>query len=52
MHRIYASDDKWQITAVFADTLSGNLLLVQLIYGGTTSKCQPKVKLPDGWGGI
>ena len=42
-------DDKRQITAVFADTLSGNFLPVQLIYGGTTSKCLPKVKFPDGW---
>ena len=38
---IAAIDDKRQITAVFACTMSGNFLPVQLIYKGTTTKCLP-----------
>ena len=43
-------DDKRQITAVFACSLSGQFLPLQLIYQGTTPKCLPKgVSFPDGW---
>ena len=40
--QIAAVDDKCQITAVFACSLSGNFLPIQLIYEGTTltKKCQ------------
>ena len=36
---IAAVDDKRQITAIFACTLSGKFLPIQLIYQGTTPKC-------------
>ena len=41
---IAAIDDKRQITALFACTISGNFLPMQLIYKGTTTKCLPKLK--------
>ena len=43
------SDDKWQITAVFAATMTDEYLPVQLIYKGTTSRCHPKVVFPEAW---
>ena len=43
------SDDKRQITAVFAATMTGKYLPVQLIYKGTTSRCHPKVLFPKAW---
>ena len=42
-------DDKHQITATFAASLSGNFLPVQMVYEGKTIKCHPSVKFPDGW---
>ena len=42
-------DDKRQITATFAASLSGNFLPVQMVYEGKTSKCHPPVKFPQGW---
>lgn len=47
---IAAVDDKCQITAIFACTLSGRFLPMQLIYQGTTAKCHPKgVQFPADW---
>ncbi len=43
------SDDKRQITAVLAATLTGEYLPPQLIYKGKTMRCHPKVAVPDGW---
>ena len=42
-------DDKRQITATFAASLSGNFLPVQMVYEGKTTKCHPSVKFPEGW---
>ena len=42
-------DDKRQITATFAASLSGNFLPVQLVYEGKTAKCHPTVEFPEGW---
>lgn len=42
-----AADNKSQITAVFAGTLTGNFLPSQLIYKGTTKHCLPTVKFPS-----
>ena len=42
-------DDKRQLTAVFAATISGKLLPMQLIYQGKTNQCHPKVKFPNKW---
>ena len=36
-------DDKHQITATFCVNTVGDFLPVQLIYGGVTDKCHPKV---------
>ena len=45
-----ASDDKWQLTAVFAGTLAGDFLPPQLVYKGKTTRCLPVgVKFPSGW---
>ena len=47
---ISALDDKRQITAVFACSMSGKFLPIQLIYKGTTKKCFPKnVSFPNDW---
>ena len=47
---IAGKDDKRQITAVFASTMSGKFLPMQLIYKGTTHKCLPKhVDFPSNW---
>ena len=44
-----AIDDKRQISAVLACTLSGALLPPQLLYAGKTTRCHPRVKFPSGW---
>ena len=46
---IVGVDDKRQITAVFAGTLTGDFLPPQLIYKGKTPKCLPPVDLPSDW---
>ena len=40
--KIAAIDDKRMITAVFANSLSGKFLPIQLVYKGTTQNCLPK----------
>ena len=42
-------DDKRQIMAVFAGSLTGDFLPPQLIYKGTTHRCLPTVQFPSGW---
>ena len=37
-------DDKRQITATFAASLSGHFLPVQLVYEGKMTKCHPTVE--------
>ena len=46
---IVACDDKRQITSVFAGFLSGEMLLPQLIYKGTTERCLPCIEFPKEW---
>ena len=46
---IAAVDDKRQLTAVFAGTLTGDFLPPQLIYKGTTHRCLPSVRFPQDW---
>ena len=41
--------DKRQITAVFAGTMSGDFLPVQMVYQGKTSRCLPTVDFPSDW---
>ena len=43
------SDDKRQITAVLAVTMSGEYLPPQLIYQGKTKSCHPASEVPEGW---
>ena len=46
---IHNSDDKRQITAVIAATMTGEYLPIQLIYKGKTDWCHPKTTFPDDW---
>ena len=46
---IIGKDDKCQITGVYGCSLSGDFLLVQLIYQGKTKKCLPSVTFPSDW---
>ena len=41
------ADDKRQITATFAFSLTGNFLLIQLIYKEKTKRFLPKFKFPS-----
>ena len=44
-----AKDDKRQMTAVFAVSLSGDFLPPQLIYEGKTTRCLPCFQFPSTW---
>lgn len=46
---IAGTEDKRQITAVFANTMAGNFLCPQIIYSGKTQRCLPTVQFPKGW---
>ena len=46
---IVGSDDKREITAVLAVTITGRCLPPQLLYKGTTSKCHPIIEFPERW---
>ena len=39
---IKGTDDKWQITATFAISMSREFLPIQVIYEGKTKSCLPK----------
>ena len=41
--------DKRQITAVICGSMMGEILPPQLIYGGKTGRCHPKISFPDDW---
>ena len=43
------SDDKRQVKAVIAATLTGELLPPQIIYKGKTGRCHPKCIIPKDW---
>ena len=43
------TDDKRQVTAPLAATASGKFLPAQVIYGGKTPTCIPKVDFPSSW---
>ena len=47
--KVLGSDDKRQITALLASTLSGKLLPLELIYQGLTDACHPKVNFLKSW---
>lgn len=47
---IAGKDDKRQITAVFAGSMAGDFLPIQLVYKGKTPRCLPNVEsVPEGW---
>lgn len=46
---IAACDDKREITAVLAATVTGKYLRPQVLYKGTTKRCHPTVEFPSGW---
>ena len=46
---LIGQDDKRQITATFAGTLTGQFLPIQLVYEGKTTKCHPSIEFPKGW---
>ena len=47
--KCFNRDDKCQVTAVFAATLTGDFLALQIIYKGKTEHSLPKVSVPSGW---
>ena len=46
---IARKDDKRQITAILACTMSGDVLPPQLVYQGKTPRCLPQVEFPKQW---
>ena len=47
---IAGKDDKRQITVVFAGSVAGDFLPIQLVYKGKTPRCLPNVEsVPEGW---
>ena len=40
---------KRQLTALFACSISGDFLSIQMVYQGKTMKCLPKFQFPDNW---
>ena len=46
---VVAKDDKRQLTAVFAGSMSGDCLPAQLIYEGKTDRCFPHYQFPSTW---
>ena len=46
---VVGNDDKREITALLAATVSGKLLAPQLIYQGKTTGYHPKVTFPEKW---
>ena len=41
--------DKWQITAIFCGSLTGDFLPLQVIYSAKTSRCHPRFQFPQDW---
>ena len=46
---VAGKDDKRQLTAVFACSMSEDFLPFQLVYQGKTTKCFPKHNFPPDW---
>ena len=46
---IAGQNDKCQVTATLAGTLSGELLPLQILYQGKTERCHPSQTFPDGF---
>ena len=46
---IQGHQDKRQITAVVCGNLLGELLPLELVYGGKTTRCHPAYQFPGNW---
>ena len=46
---ITGKDDKWQIAAILACTMNGDVLSSQLVYQEKTPRCLPQVEFPNQW---
>ena len=46
---VVGKDDKRQLTALFACSMSGDFLPIQLVYQGKTARCLPKYQFPSDW---
>ena len=46
---LIGKDDKRQLTAVLAGSMSGKFLPPQLIYQGKTTRCLPYYEFPSDW---
>ena len=46
---LIGKDDKRQLTAVLAGSMSGKFLPPQLIYQGKTTRCLPHYEFPSDW---
>jgi hypothetical protein len=46
---MFGRHDRRQMTMVLGTAAAGDVLPPQLIYRGTTTRCHPKTKFPDGW---
>jgi len=46
---LLGKDDKRQLTALFAGSMSGDFLLIQLVYQGKATKCLPRFEFPADW---
>ena len=49
MISIAHSDNKRQVTAVVATSMSGECIPIQLLYQGKTVRCHPKGSFPENW---
>ena len=46
---VAGKDDKRQLTTLFACSMSGDFLPIQLVYQGKTARCLPKYQFPSDW---
>jgi hypothetical protein len=46
---VFGADDKQQVTALFACSMAGDFLPLQIIYQGKSTKCVPKATFPSSW---
>ena len=46
---VAGKDDKRQITAVFAGSMTGDFLPPQLVFKGKTERCLPQYQFPESW---
>ena len=47
--QVVGKDDKRQLTVLFACSVSGDFLPIQLVYQGKTTRCLPKYQFSSDW---